>query len=138
MRTKSSHRYKVLIAIVPKPCKIFNFTISLAFFLKAIKIVLAICNWRLLCALYVIIDFYALQGFFDLKLLFQGTCSLFQRHSEGKYETFSWELRPRIPHHYNFCISKNGVPLIDHGYATAYIFHKKAFKLTMSRECLMV
>ena len=50
MRTKSSHRYEVLIAIVPKPCKIFNFTISLAFFLKAIKIVLAICN--VFCALY--------------------------------------------------------------------------------------
>ena len=85
-----------------------------------------------------LIDFYTLQGFFDLKLLFQGTCSLFQRLSEGKYETFSRELPPRIPHYYNFCILKNGVPLIGHGYATAYIFHKKAFKLTTSRDCLMV
>ena len=73
-----------------------------------------------------------------MTLLFQLTCSLFQRLSEGKYETFSREFRARIPHHYDFCISKNGVPLIGHGYATAYIFHKKAFKLTTSRDCLMV
>ena len=97
------------------------------FFSKQSKLfLLHICNCRLLCALYIVIDFYALQGFFDLKLLFQGTCG------------FSRELRPRIPHHYDFCISKNGVPLIGHGYATAYIFHKKAFKLTTSRDCLMV
>ena len=73
-----------------------------------------------------------------MTLLFQLTCSLFQRLSEGKYETFSRELRSRIPHHYDFCISKNGVRLIGYGYVTAYIFHKKAFKLTTSRDCLMV
>ena len=119
---------------------VFNFAISLASFLKAIKKLFLnpICNWRLLCALYIVIDIYALQGFFDLKLLFPGTCSLFQRLSEGKYETLARELRFRIPHPYNFCISKNGVSLKGHGYATAYIFHKKAFKLTTSRDCLMV
>ena len=49
----------------------------------------SICNWCLLCALYIVIDFYTLEGFFDLNLLFQGTCSLFERLSEGKYETFA-------------------------------------------------
>ena len=81
------------------------------FFSKQSKLfLLPICNWRLLYALYIVIDFYALQGFFDVKLLFQGTCG------------FSRELWPRIPHHYDFCISKNGVTLIGHVYATAYIF----------------
>ena len=56
---------------------------------------LSIYNWRLLCALYIVIDFYILRA---LKLLFQGTCSLFQRLYEGNYETFPRELHPRIPH----------------------------------------
>ena len=36
------------------------------------------------------IDFYVLQAFLDLKLLFQGTLCL-------KYETLSRELLPRTP-----------------------------------------
>ena len=61
-------------------------------------VLLPIFNWRLVCALYIVIDFYALQAFFGLKLLFQGTFNLFQILSERKYKIFSRELRPRIPH----------------------------------------
>ena len=43
------------------------------------------------------IDFYVLQAFLDLKLLFQGTFSLLQRLCELKYETLSRELLPRAP-----------------------------------------
>ena len=97
-----------------------HFTISLGFFLKAIKTVFISFPLFLflLCVLYIVIRFYILQAFLDLKLLLQGTFNLFQRLSERKYETFSRELCPRTPYpscFYNFCISKNGVPIIGYG-----------------------
>ena len=97
-----------------------HFTISLGFFLKAIKTVFISFPLFLflLCVLYIVIRFYILQAFLDLKLLLQGTFNLFQRLSERKYETFSRELCPRTPYRscfYNFCISKNGVPIIGYG-----------------------
>ena len=97
-----------------------HFTISLGFFLKAIKTVFVSFPLFLflLCVLYIVIRFYVLQAFLDLKLLLQGTFNLFQRLSERKYETFSRELCPRTPYpscFYNFCISKNGVPIIGYG-----------------------
>ena len=97
-----------------------HFTISLGFFLKAIKTVFISFPLFLflLCVLYIVIRFYVLQAFLDLKLLLQGTFNLFQRLSERKYETFSRELCPRTPYpscFYNFCISKNGVPIIGYG-----------------------
>ena len=97
-----------------------HFTISLGFFLKAIKTVFISFPLFLflLCVLYIVIRFYILQAFLDLKLLLQGTFNLFQRLSERKYEIFSRELCPRTPYpscFYNFCISKNGVPIIGYG-----------------------
>ena len=97
-----------------------HFTISLGFFLKAIKTVFVSFPLFLflLCVLYIVIRFYVLQAFLDLKLLLQGTFNLFQRLSERKYETFSRELCPRTPYpscFYNFCISKNGVPITGYG-----------------------
>ena len=97
-----------------------HFTISLGFFLKAIKTVFVSFPLFLflLCVLYIVIRFYVLQAFLDLKLLLQGTFNLFQRLSERKYETFSRELCPRTPYpscFYNFCISKNGAPIIGYG-----------------------
>ena len=97
-----------------------HFTISLGFFLKAIKTVFVSFPLFLflLCVLYIVIRFYVLQAFLDLKLLLQATFNLFQRLSERKYETFSRELCPRTPYpscFYNFCISKNGVPIIGYG-----------------------
>ena len=97
-----------------------HFTISLGFFLKAIKTVFVSYPLFLflLCVLYIVIRFYVLQAFLDLKLFLQGTFNLFQRLSERKYETFSRELCPRTPYpscFYNFCISKNGVPIIGYG-----------------------
>ena len=97
-----------------------HFTISLVFFLKAIKTVFISFPLFLflLCVLYIVIRFYVLQAFLDLKLLLQGTFNLFQRLSERKYETFSRELCPRTPYpscFYNFCISKNGAPIIGYG-----------------------
>ena len=119
-----------------------HFTISLGFFLKAIKTVFVSFPLFLflLCVLYIVIRFYVLQAFLDLKLFLQGIFNLFQRLSERKYETFSRELCPRTPYpscFYNFCISKR----CTHNrlwHATAYIFNKQAFKLTTPCDCLMV
>ena len=100
-----------------------------------------IFSWRLLCVLYIVIGFDTFQTFWDLKLLMKELLVCFKDFLNVNMKHFLGSFAPErhtTSCFYHFCFSKNDMPILGHGYATAYIFHKRAFKLTMSRDCLMV
>ena len=81
-----------------------------------IMFLLLTLNWRLLCVLYIVMDFNVLQAFLDFKWSIQRIFKLNFKDFDCKYEKFSWKPGPS-------CLSifpsqKNGTLKLSPGHTT--------------------